>query len=48
MKAIELNANNVEASTRLGTLVHIYGHSYLGDAQGQEYKKWLQALKLST
>ena len=29
--AIEANAKNVEARTRLGTLIHVFGSSYLKD-----------------
>lgn len=32
-KAIELNGSNIEAQVRLGTLIHLFGHSHLADVQ---------------
>lgn len=51
LKAIELNGQNVTAQMRLGTLVHLYAHSFLKDAnipEKSEQMKWLRALKLDT
>ena len=49
LDAIDSNPSNVTARMRLGTLIHIYGPTYLKDIdipQKQEQTKWLQALKL--
>ena len=47
-QAIEINPQNIQARTRLGTLIHLFGSSALSSMAGQDQLKWLQALKLDS